>query len=92
MEPEKLKLSNQALGAFMMTLQKCLMQQADITGILQDLDFYVSDENEIICTNPPTLEFSSSEQDWGDDYEWDEGDELEEQNLDSFANLTKIED
>ena len=58
MEGEKLKLSNQALGTLMMSLQKCLMEQTDITNILKDLDFYVSSEDEIICYNPPAVEFN----------------------------------
>ncbi len=33
----KMKLSNQALGALMMTLQKCLLEQTDITQSLRDL-------------------------------------------------------
>ena len=34
-----MKLSDQAMGTLMMTLQKCLMEQSDITGILKQLDF-----------------------------------------------------
>ena len=36
-----MKLSNQASGALLMALQKCLMEQSDITGILKDMDFEV---------------------------------------------------
>jgi len=89
MEVEKFKLSNQAMGTFMMTLQKCLMQQADITGILQDLDFYVSKDNEIVCLNPPTLEVDRSVEDLEDDYDFGDSDELEELDPKYF---TKIED
>jgi hypothetical protein len=89
MEGEKFKLSNQAMGTFMMTLQKCLMQQADITGILQDLDFYVSKDNEIVCLNPPTLEVDHSDEDLDDDYDFEESDILEEMDPEYF---TKIED
>ena len=34
-----MKLSNQAMGTLMMTLQKCLMDQSDITVLLKELDF-----------------------------------------------------
>ena len=61
MEGEKLKLSNQALGTLMMSLQKCLLEQSDITEILKDLDFYVSSEDEIVCYNPPAVEFDDSD-------------------------------
>ena len=77
------------MGTFMMTLQKCLMQQADITGILQDLDFYVSKDNEIVCLNPPTLEVDRSVEDLEDDYDFGDSDELEELDPKYF---TKIED
>jgi len=69
MEGEKLKLSNQALGTLMMSLQKCLMEQTDITNILKDLDFYVSSEDEIVCYNPPAVEFDDYDE---DDFEDDE--------------------
>ena len=36
-----MKLSNQAAGALMMALQKCLLEQQDITGILNDMEFEV---------------------------------------------------
>jgi hypothetical protein len=35
---EKLKLSNQALGAIMMALQESLLNQMDIVPILKDLN------------------------------------------------------
>lgn len=50
-----MKLSNQASGALLMALQKCLMEQSDITGILQDMDFQVDDVGELIVSNPPVF-------------------------------------
>ena len=38
-----MKLSNQALGAVMMALQKSLLEQSDIVPVLQEL----------LVTNPP---------------------------------------
>ena len=50
-----MKLSNQASGALLMALQKCLMEQSDITGILNDMDFEVDDVGELIVANPPVF-------------------------------------
>ena len=51
-----MKLSNQALGAVMMTLQKGLLNQIDVTGILRDLDFFETVHGELDVKNPPTFE------------------------------------
>ena len=51
-----MKLSNQAVGALLMTLQKCLAEQTDITELLKDWNLEVDDNtSEIIVTNPPAL-------------------------------------
>ena len=50
-----MKLSNQAMGTLMMTLQKCLMEQSDITGLLQQLDFFVDENEQLVVENPPIL-------------------------------------
>ena len=49
-----MKLSNQAMGALMMTLQKCLMEETDIIGLLQEMDLQI-DGDEIIILNPPVI-------------------------------------
>jgi hypothetical protein len=49
-----MKLSNQAMGTLMMTLQKCLMEQSDITEILKQLDFDARGE-ELVVLNPPAI-------------------------------------
>ena len=51
-----MKLSNQAVGAVMMALQKSLMEQSDIVPMLQGLKF-VSSEGELVVTNPPIVKF-----------------------------------
>ena len=56
----KLRLSNQAMGTLMMTLQKCLMEQSDITDILQQLDFDVQ-SGELVVTNPVMLRFPNKD-------------------------------
>tara|TARA_R110002020_G_scaffold186267_2_gene384276 strand:+ start:884 stop:1108 length:225 start_codon:yes stop_codon:yes gene_type:complete len=54
---QKMKLSNQALGAVMMALQESLLNQLDIVPILKSFDLAVGEEG-LIVTNPPTVRFS----------------------------------
>ena len=49
-----MKLSNQAIGTLLMTLQKCLSEQSDITELLGDWDLEIKDE-EIYVLNPPSF-------------------------------------
>ena len=49
-----MKLSNQAMGALMMTLQKCLMEETDIIELLQEMDLQV-DGDEVVILNPPVI-------------------------------------
>ena len=59
-----MKLSNQALGAIMMALQKSLLEQSDIVPVLQSLDFVKGPETkkwgtksgELVVENPPTFD------------------------------------
>ena len=55
-----MKLSNQAIGALLMTLQRCLSEQSDITELLGDWDLEVKNE-EIYVLNPPS--FTASPED-----------------------------
>ena len=49
-------LSDQAIGALMLALQKCLLEQSDITGILRELRLARHmDTNQIHVLNPPTF-------------------------------------
>jgi len=50
------KLSNQAVGAIMMALQKSLMDQTDIVPILRGFNVQVDDSGELVIMNPPTVE------------------------------------
>ena len=50
-----MKLSDQALGAVMMALQKSLMEQTDIVPVLQGFKLEVDDTNQVVITNPPTV-------------------------------------
>ena len=54
-----MKLSNQAVGALLMTLQRCLAEQSDITELLSDWDLEIKD-NEIYVINPPTVKADKS--------------------------------
>jgi hypothetical protein len=50
-----MRLSDQAMGALMLALQKCLMEQTDITDILKDFTFQMGDNEELVINNPPVL-------------------------------------
>tara|TARA_Y100001970_G_C13932120_1_gene698813 strand:+ start:83 stop:268 length:186 start_codon:yes stop_codon:yes gene_type:complete len=57
-----MKLSNQAQGALMLALQKCLMEQTDIVPILQEMNFQVGEDNEeLFVENPPFVRTPESE-------------------------------
>ena len=50
-----MKLSDQALGALMMALQKSLIEQSDIVPVLKGFNFNVNDNEELVCLNPPAF-------------------------------------
>jgi len=58
-----MKLSNQAIGALMMALQKSLMEQSDIVPMLSEMDFDKSPDakrwgtksGELVVNNPPVV-------------------------------------
>ena len=51
-------LSTQALSCVMLSLQKCLLEQSDITEILKGLEFKVDlDTNQLVIMNPPAVLF-----------------------------------
>ena len=51
-----MQLSNQAVGALMLALQKSLMEQADIVPMLRDFVF-VTSEDGLVVTNAPVVQF-----------------------------------
>ena len=57
-ENTNFKLSQQAIGALLMTLQKCLAEEVDITELLADWNLH-SEGDEIFVTNPPTFSFDT---------------------------------
>jgi|TARA_Y100000310_G_C20211444_1_gene591505 hypothetical protein len=54
-----MKLSNQALGALMMALQKSLLEQSDIVPVLEDFTF-TDTPNGLIVDNPPVVNTAST--------------------------------
>jgi len=58
MELKSFNLSNQALGAVMMALQKSLMEQSDIVPVLKEMDFVPTDDG-LIVTNPPLVKMET---------------------------------
>ena len=56
-----MKFSNQAIGCLLMTLQKCLAEQSDITETLRGFDLAINDEQELVITNPPVVEFDNED-------------------------------
>lgn len=53
-----MQLSNQALGAVMIALQKSLMEQSDIVPVLQGFVFSETEEG-LVVENPPILELDN---------------------------------
>jgi len=64
-----MKLSNQAIGALMMALQKSLMEQSDIVPMLATMDFekapdqkrWGSKNGTLVVKNPPIVSFEGAE-------------------------------
>ena len=52
-----MKLSNQAVGAVMLVLQKSLMEQSDIVPVLKGFKMKLSDEG-LVVVNPPVVKFN----------------------------------
>ncbi len=53
-------LSDQALGAIMMALQKSLLEQSDIVPVLKGFRFKLSDQG-LVVMNPPLVKFGLEE-------------------------------
>lgn len=53
------KLSDQALGAIMMALQRSLLEQTDIVPVLKEFELVptAGQEEELLVTNPPVVRF-----------------------------------
>ena len=54
-----MKLSNQAMGAIMMALQKSLLEQTDIVPTLESFDFKCDDTENLVVVNPPNFKIQN---------------------------------
>ena len=72
-----MKLSNQALGALMLALQKSLLEQSDIVPTLQGFDFDEED-GQLVVRNPPMVNFDHLQEE-----------EVEEEQLEEQLELFK---
>tara|TARA_B100000287_G_C20431796_1_gene701833 strand:+ start:463 stop:651 length:189 start_codon:yes stop_codon:yes gene_type:complete len=50
-----MKLSDQAMGAIMGALQKCILEQSDIVPMLKDFNFNTTEDDVLVVTNPPAF-------------------------------------
>tara|TARA_B100001027_G_C16051933_1_gene234601 strand:+ start:371 stop:562 length:192 start_codon:yes stop_codon:yes gene_type:complete len=50
-----MKLSDQALGAIMLALQKALTEQTDIVPVLKSFELDLMDNGELLVKNPPMV-------------------------------------
>ena len=57
----EMNLSDQALGALMMALQRSLMEQSDIVPVLQGFRFKLSDEG-LVVMNPPLVKIGAEDE------------------------------
>jgi hypothetical protein len=55
-----MQLSNQAVGAIMMALQKSLMEQSDIVPVIREFNL-IQTEDGLVVTNPPVLSMDTIE-------------------------------
>tara|TARA_Y100001963_G_scaffold159239_1_gene262039 strand:+ start:852 stop:1064 length:213 start_codon:yes stop_codon:yes gene_type:complete len=53
---KEMNLTDQALGAIMMALQRSLLSQTDIVPMLKDFRFRLSEQG-LVVMNPPIVKF-----------------------------------
>lgn len=58
-----MKLSDEALGAIMLALQKSLMEQSDIVPVLKGFNFQANEEEELMVMNPPIFKMNNDDYD-----------------------------
>lgn len=54
-----MKLSDQAMGAIMMALQKSLLEQTDIVPTLKSFEFKCNEDDCLLVTNPPKFQIDN---------------------------------
>ncbi len=52
---QSMKLSDQAMGAIMMALQRSLLEQSDIVPVLKSLKLVPNSDQELVVLNPPIV-------------------------------------
>jgi len=55
-----MQLSNQAVGALMLALQKSLMEQSDIVPVIRGF-LLIASEDGLVITNPPVVSMDEIE-------------------------------
>ena len=58
-----LQMSDQALGAVMMALQKSLLEQTDIVPVLKGFKLAEDDTGELVVTSPPVFKVGHEDMD-----------------------------
>ena len=58
---KEMQLSDQAVGALMMALQKSLMEQSDIVPVIKDFKFRLS-EGGLMVMNPPLVKLGHDDE------------------------------
>tara|TARA_R100001509_G_C4786485_1_gene188239 strand:- start:305 stop:505 length:201 start_codon:yes stop_codon:yes gene_type:complete len=61
-EENNMHLSDQAMGALMMALQKSLLEQSDIVPVLKGFKFRLSEDG-LMVMNPPTVKLNQDFED-----------------------------
>lgn len=54
-----MRLSDQAMGAIMMALQKSLLEQSDIVPTLKSFEFKCGEDECLLVTNPPKFQIDN---------------------------------
>jgi hypothetical protein len=57
-----LKLSDEALAAIMMALQKSLFEQSDIVPTLKGFNFKINEKEELFVMNPPIFKVPETDE------------------------------
>ena len=60
----EMKLSDQAVGALMMALQRSLLEQSDIVPVLKNFKIRLSTDG-LMVMNPPLVKYDNDEEDEG---------------------------
>lgn len=66
MESKDMHLSDQALGALMMALQKSLLEQSDIVPVLKGFKFRLSEQG-LIVMNAPLVKMREDFENFGEE-------------------------